>query len=409
MVFSSNDVATCLSACGSTRPQMARWSSCSPWDWLPEAASRRRRVSRPQRGTPVRCRAPLPPGHTRYEGLGCTAGARHVNVASKKQHGGGFVRRAPLLGRWILSGFGTLLTRVWHVKGNRARARSGDQRLPHRLRGRTPLFHGQLAGHQTRTIMKRVIILSVALKDLSDFVFFPGAESFQARYCQQERQYSYFQFDAEMDTFRDAETELKSLGLRYTKHFEVHLDSSELASFPVFNWTIPSLYDLVSEERQPHVNIRALGHLPIAQDFESGLVVADTRIITLLGELDSEIGSRDDRIFSGRRNSHYQVLGDIPDLESPRALLGAQAIKENAGAIQSTFYAEGWDGRSSLSEEGIDFIRARHLAASWLFSYEGTEYRQHAPNYLISGRFADRLAKTFKQSIEYSPITFDNI
>jgi len=256
--------------------------------------------------------------------------------------------------------------------------------------------------------VKKIVIFSVVLKNLSNFSFFPGAAEFREKYGKYEYEYSYFSFDIEKDNWFEIEKELQLLKLDYEKYFEIKLEDNEIVSYPVFNLTIPSLYDLIIRENEDIVNFSEMSNTPIAQDFKSGLLVTESGIIEVLADLNSEIKPKDEKFFTHKKKK-YQILCNLPALESPRIILSGKAVKKNLDDCHSSFYVDGWDGRSSLLESDISFINNKHFVASWLFAFRSVQYRQNVPNYLVSGSFANYLSKIFKQSVQLTPITLDKI
>lgn len=256
--------------------------------------------------------------------------------------------------------------------------------------------------------MQKRVIFSVDLKNLSDFSYFPGAEEFRQKYIHHEYDYSYFSFDISKDEWPNAENELSKSKLQYRKFFEIVLNKNEISEYPVFNLTIPAIYDLVDTENLEQINYSEMGSAVIAEDFKSRLLVIDIKIMETLSALNPDIKPINEITYINR-NKKYQLLKNIPILKPPRIIIAASGIKENIGEYTSTFYADGWDGRSTLSDDGIDFIKNEHLAASWFFEFKNATYRQNTPNYLISGVFADKITKMFKQKVQCTPLTMGNI
>lgn len=256
--------------------------------------------------------------------------------------------------------------------------------------------------------MQKKVIFSVDLKNLSDFSFFPGAEEFRQKYIKREVNYSYFSFDTGKNEWKEAENDLLKSNLQYRKFFELGLQQSEIREYPVFNLTVPVLYNLLDSEEPASINYSEMGGAMLAEDFKSGVLVIDTRIGNAISAINKSIKLINDTSDT-KKGKKYQLLKDLPVLELPRTIIAAKAIKENSVEYAGTFYADGWDGRSTLSNEGIDFITNEHFAASWLFEFKNAIYRQNVPNYLISGVLADTIIRTFKQKVQCTPLTLDYI
>lgn len=256
--------------------------------------------------------------------------------------------------------------------------------------------------------MKKIIVYSVKLQDYRDFSFLPGAKEFQSKYSPHEQQYSFFHFDMQHDNWSEVEKDLQISGLSYSKHYQLALDGKEIADHPAHYLTIPALYDLVTGEDRELTISSEIWNTPMAQDFQTEVVVALMEVVEVLTRLNPRIKAGQDRVFKVKKKN-YQILGDLPQLDAPILILHATGVKEISDEQQSTFRTEGWDGRSSLSDSAVDFVKSQHLVAARSFAFENAQYRQNVPNYLISGELANFLHKKFKEQIQITPMTFDTI
>ncbi|GFO54783.1 hypothetical protein GMSM_17900 [Geomonas sp. Red276] len=251
--------------------------------------------------------------------------------------------------------------------------------------------------------MNKIVLFSVELKNLDDFTFHPGAEAFQEKYRSHEVEHTYFAFTFEEKLWKEAEKELKKAGIPYEKSFNLVLEDGEVPLHPVHYLTVPALYDLVTgDEEEPELSGEVAG-FPIAQDFLSEVVVARVQLFEELVRLNPAIKPALDEVFTVKRKG-YRILDGLPELEEPMQIPYASGVAENEGDSVGTYYVEGWDGRSSISEEAVGFVRANHLVAARVFEVRGKSYRQNAPNYLVSGEFAAFLQKKFKD-LQLTPMT----
>ncbi|MCM0080335.1 hypothetical protein L4X63_01920 [Geomonas sp. Red32] len=251
--------------------------------------------------------------------------------------------------------------------------------------------------------MNKIVLFSVELKNPEDFAFHPGAKAFQEKYRTHEVEETYFAFKFEEELWKEAEKGLEKAGLPYEKSFNLVLEDGELAAHPVHYLTVPALYDLVAgDEEEPELS-REVADFPIAQDFLSEVVVARVQLFEELARLNPAIKPAVDEVFTVKRKG-YRILDGLPELEEPMRIPHATGVAENEGDSVGTYYVEGWDGRSSLSEEAVGFVKANHLVAARVFEIKGKSYRQNAPNYLVSGKFAAFLQKKFKD-LQLTPMT----
>lgn len=256
--------------------------------------------------------------------------------------------------------------------------------------------------------MRKTVIYAVELQDPSDFSFLPGAREFRSRYAAQEKEYPYFYFDLDRDDTASVEKELQSSRLPYSKHYELSLEEEELAGHPVCYLSIPAFYDLVAGNNEELAISSEINSEPIAKDFGTEALVARHEVVELLSRLNPNIKAAQDRVFTVKRRK-YRILGDLPQLEDPVLIRNATAVRENEDEYKGTYYPHGWDGRSSLSERAVEFVRREHLAAAWYFDYGKQRYKYNVPDYLMSGEFAAFLRRKFKEKAQITPMTFDLI
>jgi hypothetical protein len=253
--------------------------------------------------------------------------------------------------------------------------------------------------------MKKMLALSVELQSDQDFSRLPGAAEFEAEYKEFEQDDGSYVFDLDGNDWTRAERDLKRAGLRYGKGFKLRLDEAEIAGHPVHYLTIPALYDLVKGKKQAPKLSAEVARYPIAQDFKTEVVVARDELVSELNRLNPKPRAKLEAVFTIKKKK-YRILAEPPQLDAPMLIDFATAVAENEGDSHGTYYLEGWDGRSSLSQGTVNIVLSEHLVAARVFEFQGRQYRQNAPNYLLSGQFAAFLNRKFK-ALQIAPMTFD--
>jgi hypothetical protein len=251
--------------------------------------------------------------------------------------------------------------------------------------------------------MKKMIAFSVELQNDDDFSFFPGAKEFQTKYGEFEQDYGYYVFDLEGKDWTRAKKDLQSYGLSYGEGFRLALADAEIAGHAVHYLTIPALYDLVTGKKPAPTISAEVASYPMAQDFNTEVVVVREELFAEVNRLNPKIKAAHGSVCTVKKKN-YRVLAMPPQLDAPVLIDSGTGVAENEGENRGTYYMEGWDGRSSLSPDAVAFVKSEHLLAARLFEFKGRQYRQNAPNYLISGQLASFLHKKFK-TLQITPMT----
>ncbi len=252
--------------------------------------------------------------------------------------------------------------------------------------------------------MKKKIRFSIRLKDLSSFQFHEGAKEFMEKFKDYESSYSYYTFYLDDKRWEEAKKELNESKLSYSEFYEIELATFEIIDYPAFNIAIPPLYNLLKSDGT--VNEKEMSSIPMAEDFNTGKKILEKSFFEILNRLCANFNNATPA--KGKKREFF-VINSLPEIKSPRVILQANNIKENTSDFAGTHYFEGWDGRSLIDEESINEIKKFHLCASYFFSFNGKIYKQNFPNHLVSGNFAYEIKKTFKDKVQLTPVTFDNI
>lgn len=258
--------------------------------------------------------------------------------------------------------------------------------------------------------MERTIIYAVELRNLEDFTFNPGAETFTEKFNRFQADYPYFHFNLDQDDWKEAEKTLASLHLKYKTFYKIGLKEQEIKDYPVFSLAIPPLYELLEEQAKGgwKINAKELDNMPLAEDFDSGLLVMEEKVLEILQRLEVAVESKS-TVPAAIRKKKYFITDPPKEMDIPMKVLHADAIREHTGHLAGTFYAEGSDDRFDLSAAGIRYVQQHHFVSSSLFEYEGKTYKKKPAHVLLSGTLAFALKKAFKQQILISPLTLNHI
>lgn len=258
--------------------------------------------------------------------------------------------------------------------------------------------------------MERKIIYAVELRNLEDFTFNPGAETFTEKFKSFQEAYPYFNFPLDQDDWKEAEKTLASLHLKYKTLYKIELKEEEIKDYPVFILAIPPLYALLEQQAKGafKINAKELDNLPLAEDFDSGLLVMEKKFLETLQRLEVIVELKSKAPAAIRKKTYF-ITGPPKEMDIPLKVLQADAIREHTGDLAGTFYAEGSDDRFNLSATGIRYVRQHHFVSSSLFEYEGKTYKEKPAHVLISGTLAFALKKAFKQHLLITPLTLNHI
>lgn len=258
--------------------------------------------------------------------------------------------------------------------------------------------------------MERTIIYAVELRNLADFTFKPGAETFIEKFNSFQAGYPYFNFNLDKDDWKEAEKTLDSLHLPYKIFYKIELKEEEIRDYPVFSLAIPPLYELLEAQAKGgfKINAKELDNLPLAEDFDSGLLVMDKKILEILQRLQVAVDLKVKEPVAIRKKNYF-ITNPPKEMNHPLKVLKADAIRENTGELAGTFYAEGADDRFDLAAAGIRQVGEHHFLSCSLLEYKGKTYKTKPAHVLISGTLAFELKKAFKQQILITPLTLNHI